>query len=260
MLLLLLAVFLPRLALADEPNQAGLFVEFGDGQVVTRCVTFDEGEISGADLLTRSGLEVVVDASSGMGVIVCQIEGEGCDYPTGPCFCQCMGGGECAYWNYYYRDPGETDWTYSPLGAVARQVRHGSIEAWVWGNGHTPPAAELSLEAICVLPTPMLGPTGPVGPTNAVGPTDTIEPMSIAEPSNTAEPPAPTSPATPTAVLISPTVMLTLTPTQAITDTPLPPASSPVSVTGTSLSSYWPFGLMLLGLAVVGTVVWLRRR
>ena len=33
-------------------------------------------EITGADLLVRSGLEAVVDPSSGLGIIVCRLEGQ----------------------------------------------------------------------------------------------------------------------------------------------------------------------------------------
>jgi hypothetical protein len=264
--MLLVAGFLPPLVLADESNLAGLVVEFGDGQVVTRCVTFDEDQISGAELLVRSGLQMVVDASSSMGLTVCQIEGEGCAYPAEACFCQCMGGGECIYWNYYYRDPGETDWIYSPLGAAARQVRHGSVEVWVWGDGDTPPASELSLAAICELPTSTPEPSATVAPTNTVGPADTVEPTNTVRPTQTAEPtnavetPPSKSSATPADLPVAPTTISALAPTPAMTAIPLLPAPSPAAVSGTDLSSYWPFGLMILGLAVVGAILWLRSR
>lgn len=114
---------------ADEPKQAALVVQFGDGRVETRCITFEEDEIRGTDLLDRSGLEMVVDVSSGLGVTVCQIEGQGCAYPTEHCFCQCMGGGECAYWNYFFRETGEGPWSYSALGAALRKIGDGSVEA-----------------------------------------------------------------------------------------------------------------------------------
>ena len=81
-LLLLVASSLILISAADEPNQAGLIVQFGDGRVETRCVSFEEDQITGADLLALSGLNAVVDPSSGMGVTVCQIEGQGCPYPA----------------------------------------------------------------------------------------------------------------------------------------------------------------------------------
>ncbi len=249
---LVLTLTLPGLSLAEEPNRAGLVVWFGEGRVETRCVAFTEDSISGADLLTHSGLEVIMDSSSGLGVTVCQIEGWGCAYPARPCFCQCMGGGECRYWNYFYMDPGETTWTYSAQGALLRRVRPGSVEAWVWGDGHTLPADSLTFESICALPTTM--PTDPpqslpTQPTpTATAPTPSLLPTA---PTPTATAPTPSLPPTGT----PPSAMTPLpTPTPAPTVTPAPTAHP-----GPNLSSYWPFGLMVLGLALVGALIRLRR-
>lgn len=242
---LLVALSLPGTAFADEPSQAGLVVQFDDGRVETRCVAFAEKEITGADLLlTYSGYDTIVDVSSGMGVTVCQIEAQGCSYPTEHCFCQCMGGGDCAYWNYFYREPGSSEWTYSALGAVLRKVQNGSLEAWVWGNGTTPPAFDGSFDSICAEPTAV--------PT--------------AEPSPSTAPPTALPTATPTVVLTLPaaTQPPEPAPTSSPSVTPLPPAPTPTpapvpSSAGTqSLLSYWPFGLMVLILILIG--LWVRGR
>jgi len=231
---LLAALSLPGAALADEPSRAALVVQFADDQVETRCITFDE-EITGADLLlTYSGYDTIVDASSGLGISVCQIETEGCLYPAEHCFCQCMGGGDCAYWNYFYREPGSDQWTYSALGAVLRKVQHGSIEAWVWGDGTTPPAFSGTFESICPPPT--------------------------AEPTATSEPPTPI----PTAISTLPASPQppepTPTPLPSATAAPTTPApiQTPAPTTAQPLTSYWPFGLMLIGLALVA--LWVRSR
>jgi cell division septation protein DedD len=240
LLFLLAALGLPGATVADEPSQAGLIVEFGDGRVETRCITFEEEEITGADLLlTHSGLEAIIDASSGMGITVCQLEGEGCAYPSEPCFCQCMGGGGCAYWNYFYREPGNSEWTYSALGAVLRKVRHGSVEAWVWGDGSTLPTFDGTFASICAAPT-------------VVEPTATVEATSSPEPPTatpTAAPaePAPTQPPDPTETPRATSTAAQPAPTQM----PEPGATS-------ALASYWPFGLMVLGLVAIGLFV--RRR
>ena len=60
-------------------HRAGLVVRFGDGSVVTRCVSFSEPSLTGAELLTRSGLSVVLDLSSSLGAGVCKIGNQGCD-------------------------------------------------------------------------------------------------------------------------------------------------------------------------------------
>ncbi len=231
----LVAVSLTSVAFADDPQRAGLVVQFDDERVETRCVTLGDGQINGSDLLRRSGLDVIVDASSGMGITVCQIEEVGCSYPAEHCFCQCKGGGECAYWNYFYRDPGEAQWTYSALGAVLRKVKPGSIEAWVWGDGSTAPADDLAFEAICQLPT--------------ATPTQTPEPPTPAPTATTA------MPAKTQASVRSPTV------TPSSTLSPPTPALSPTpqAETRQSPASYWLFGLMALGLALVGVLLWFRR-
>jgi hypothetical protein len=238
MALLIGAATLHAPARAQEPNQAGLVIQFGDGRVETLCVALESEEITGADLLDTSGLDVIADASRGMGITVCQIEGKGCAYPSEACFCQCMGGGECAYWNYFYRDPGGSEWTYSALGAVLRKVRSGSVEAWVWGDGHTPPDDNLTFEAICkpptVVPTRTPAPAQPALVTATAG-QDQSRPA--------VQPPT-----------SSPTVATAVSPSPIATHSPAPDTEA-----SPSLASYWPFALTILGLAAIGVVVWLRR-
>lgn len=240
--------------LADEPAQAGIVVQLADERVETRCVDFGEDEIRGAELLARSGLDYVIDPASGMGLIVCQIEGVGCAHPVEPCFCQCMGGAECIYWNYFFKEPGDYDWTYSALGAAMHRVRAGSVDAWVWGDGHTPPAAELDFEAICGSPTP--------------APSETPEPPAPAPPTVTlmtatsAEPPLATELPSATALPSASVAGASPSPTSQAPATAPPPAASPSPApdSGQNLPGYWPFGLMVLGLAAIGTIVWLRRK
>jgi hypothetical protein len=263
MVLVLLALTwsgLPGAATADEPNQAALAILFPEGRTETRCIAFEEDTISGADLLDRSGLNVITDASSGMGITVCRVEGIGCAYPAENCFCQCMTGSGCAYWNYYYRDPGESDWTYSPLGALLREIGSGSVEAWVWGDGHTPPSADLTFESICAPSTPPPTITSlPPSPSPAAKPVT---------PPATQPPPLAEAPTEASSEVLSaepsPTPSPSVPPTQAATKAPVATVSLDTATSGEvntdpTLFSYWPFGLMLLGLAAIGGIVWLRR-
>ncbi len=119
---------------AEGPARAGLLIRYPDGGLETYCVEFEEATISGEQLLARAGVEVAADASNPMGVLICGIQGEGCAYPAEDCLCQCRGAGPCAYWAYFVRPP-EGSWTYSSLGASARQVRPGDMDAWVWLSG-----------------------------------------------------------------------------------------------------------------------------
>jgi hypothetical protein len=234
--LLLAFVILHKTASAGPGDRAGLVVEFGDGRVMTRCVALEDKDPTGADLLTLSGLEVLVDASSGMGITVCQVEGVGCAYPADPCFCQCMSGDTCAYWNYFYRDPGEIGWSYSALGALLRKVVPGSVEAWVWGDGQTPPADDLTFEAICAQPTAV--------PTEMT-PRPTTQPASAT--------PLPTSPQVTEETPTPDVAPSTATPIAA----PVPPSESDSFL---DIFSYWPFRLVVIGLVAAVAYLRLRRR
>ncbi|MGD8793292.1 MAG: hypothetical protein PVF47_12140 [Anaerolineae bacterium] len=240
-LLFLMVALWPAPVRADEPNRAGLVIGFDEGRVETRCIAFEEDSISGDQLLARAGLDLILDTSGSMGLTVCRIEGLGCDFPGQHCFCQCMGGGDCAYWNYFYRPPGAETWTYSPLGAGLRKVEPGTVEAWVWGDGRTPPADELTFEAICSPPTPT--------------------PLPTARIEASTETPPPTAAATEIAAATSAGAMATSLPVATATATANPPQPTPTPAqAGGGLVDYWPFGLMLLVLAGLGAWVWLQRR
>lgn len=248
-LLVLLLVVAAGSAAAQEPNRAGLVIQFAEDRVETWCLEFEGEEIAGNDLLARSGLDLVIDATSGLGITVCKIESQGCDFPTQHCFCQCMGGEGCRYWNYYYRRPGDEAWTYSPLGALLRQVQPGGVEAWVWGDGSTPPDEVLTFEAICAPATPT---SPPPTETPAEAPASTMA----------TEPATDAGPATAATAAPSPTPSWTATAQPAATSTAPPAATTASGPAGETAdpAGYLVFGLLVLGLIVIGVVVWLRRR
>lgn len=180
---LLVALLWPKLASAQDANQAGLVIVHGNGQVITRCVQFSEPELSGYDLLQRSGLDLNIDAG-GMGVAICRIDNEGCTYPQQSCFCGTEGD-SYRYWAYWQLAGGI--WQYANLGASNHQVQPGTVEGWIWGTGNleaaTPPPL-ISLAEICAPPT--------ASPTPAA----TSTPLPTATATATA-PPSPTATATP---------------------------------------------------------------
>lgn len=170
-------------AQADGPNRVGLVVANGDA-VVTRCIEFSEEEISGYEVLERSGLDLNVDVSSGMGAAICRIDGTGCTYPQEECFCQCQGS-PCRFWIYWHWDDG--DWRFSGLGASKYDVHDGDVEGWVWGEGSPNTGGDqpprLAFEEICAEP-----PTATSTPTPR--PTDIATSTPIPEPTDTPEPPS----------------------------------------------------------------------
>jgi hypothetical protein len=139
-------------AAAQGPaHRAGLVVQYGDGSVQTACVAFAEDEISGIDLLDRSGIPAVTQ-SSGIGAAVCKIGGEGCDYPAEGCFCQ-RDGPRAIYWAYQVRDG--AGWRYATLGAANVRVRDGDVHGWAWGAGDSSEGAQppvMGIDAICAPP------------------------------------------------------------------------------------------------------------
>jgi len=162
LIIALVALFVASEALysptgAQTPNKVGLVVQFGDSSVFTDCIEFTEPEITGEDVLDRSGLSVVKDFDYGLGAAICKIEDDGCDHPPAHCFCQCQGA-ECKYWAYYHLDAENEEWVYSGMGASWHTVQPGDVEGWSWGSGDAggsevePPL--LTFEELCVPPTP----------------------------------------------------------------------------------------------------------
>ena len=235
-------------------HRAALVVRFGDGSVVTRCVSFGEPSLTGAELLMRAGLSVVLDLNSSIGAGVCKIGNQGCDRGKS-CFCQCEGS-TCAYWQYFHLQSGA--WKYSNLGAGVYQVYDGAVEGWAWGNNVAPTV--MSLGQICaaapapvnVSPTPTRTPSAPTATPRPAMPTvlPTAAPATIPVALVTA---AATVPATamPLAT-VPPTDLPTPQPTfpPALTQPPAPTVvASPQNARTTSpLASYVIFGVIVLGL------------
>ena len=115
----------------DGFNHAGLVIRHGDGRVTFAYVAFPEEEISGIDLLRRSGIEQVTIPFGGLGEGVCALEGEGCSATE--CrrrVCQAPGA-DSPYWRSFGLD--ETGvWKPFVLGASTAVVRDGDVHLWAW--------------------------------------------------------------------------------------------------------------------------------
>jgi len=184
-ILLLLIILLLTPAEADGPNRAGLIVDYGDGNVATFCVEFDEESITGMEVLERAGRELALGFG---GVTVCAIDGVGC--PSDDCWCECGSASQgCTYWIYWHLKDGE--WRYSEAGAAGYPVYNGDIEGWVWGSGSTQGGAQppvYTIEQICNLPPPQTDTptaTNTPTPTPTPLPTDTPTPTNTPTPANT---------------------------------------------------------------------------
>lgn len=203
---------------AQTTNQAGLVIVHGDGQLVSRCITFGEEQISGYELLQRANLDLNVEVN-GIGAAICRIDGEGCSYPQQSCFCGTEGD-SYRYWSYWQLSA--SGWQYSNQGATNTQVKAGEVQGWLWGEGANntvAPPPVVTFAEICLPPTATATVTSTVTPAPTVTPT----------PSATATP-APTGTATPL-----PTALPTAASSLTWTPLPLPTATGTSVATATSL-------------------------
>lgn len=192
---------------AERVKHAGVVVQFGSGQVENKCVEFNEGSLSGLELLDRAGFDTKVDAGNAMGVAVCKIGKDGCNFPTKPCFCQCQGE-SCTYWSYWRMVDGA--WQYQANGASNTANHNGDLEGWVWGAGTTSSATPpqlTSFEQVCAV----------------AAVTETITPTVATATATVTETGTPTQTRTKT---LTPTRTQTLTPTPSLTPTTRPPTTT----------------------------------
>lgn len=139
---------------AGSTRRAGLVVEL-PGETKTFCVSFTAAEeakgFTGTDLLERSGLPILYGGDRSA-VTVCRVEDVGCS-DVGRCFCDCpvATAASCRFWGYYTL--GENGgWVFSQLGASARRIHDGDVDAWRYANHYAKGAgapAAASLSKLC---------------------------------------------------------------------------------------------------------------
>lgn len=269
------------LVCAQALNRVALVVQYGDGSLSTHCVEFAEPQITGLDVLLRSGLEVIY-LGGGLGTAICKIGPQGCDDP-GNCFCACKGTG-CMYWSYWHWKDGA--WQYSSAGASSYVVEPGSVEGWTWGKGTAsgaPRPPDVRFEDICHAdlsqtnrsPAPL--PTSTAMPTHAVRPADVPGPL----PTRTPVPPMPTAVTLSTreVVLLAPTAVplptQTSRPDPTATFQPISsptaalskgavsatiPPDTPVPAVRPFQSNYVFFAALVVVLLLIGLTIWYGRR
>lgn len=115
-------------ARAAHLNAAGLVIRHGDGSVLYFYVRFSEPEITGTQLLQRSGVSIDVSPYAGLGQAVCRIDGEGC--PSTNCFCKSYAN-PSVYWRYHMLSP-EGTWLVLPYGPDHRTIHDGDVDGWSW--------------------------------------------------------------------------------------------------------------------------------
>lgn len=112
-------------------NVAGLVILDGDGDLGYALVTFEEEEISGMELLRRSGAEPVTITFGGLGEGVCGIGETGCAVDV--CrkrMCQ-TGSPDSPFWQSFAAGENSA-WERLELGASADRVSDGDVRLWAW--------------------------------------------------------------------------------------------------------------------------------
>jgi hypothetical protein len=126
-------------------NQAALVVEHGDGSVVTRCVPFDAGTVTGEALLDASGLTWSGQNFGGFGEAVCALDGEPAHYT------QCLGNTD--YWAVFVSRAGGA-WQLSSVGISSLTLADGDAEGFRYVPVSGVPPEPPPPTGVCPAPTP----------------------------------------------------------------------------------------------------------
>ena len=119
----ILAFMLPVSAIAA--NKAGVVVQNSTGEVITRCVEFEEPEITVEELLQRTGFQLTISQSE-YGAALCYLHDDGMADPDA-CFSDERGW----FWNFFTHN-GET-WESASLGISNINAVDGSIFGFAYG-------------------------------------------------------------------------------------------------------------------------------
>jgi len=115
-------------------NTAGLVIRNSTGEVITRCVEFEEESLPLTEILQRSGFPKVLSETE-QGTFICYLHNDGQTDPT-----QCPGDPDGPTWNLYRRIGDGWELLHTPISAVT--AVHGDVFGFVYGppsTGTLPP-------------------------------------------------------------------------------------------------------------------------
>ena len=126
-------------------HHAALVIQHASGSVITRCVAFAEDQITGLQLVERSGVQYEAQGFGSMGSAMCQLDREPSTVPPG-----CFGSGP--YWQYYHRQGGS--WQTSAFGASSSGLRDGAMDGWRYAVGKNQAPTVVGFASVCRAPAP----------------------------------------------------------------------------------------------------------
>lgn len=173
-------------------HHAALVIQHSSGSLITRCVAFAEDQISGLQLIERSGVQYEAQSFGSVGTAICQLDREPSSVPSG-----CFGSGP--YWQYFHRRGG--GWQTSAVGAASAALRDGDMDGWRYASGANQAPGNVAFASVCAAPAPP-----PAASATHVVPAPiqtTAVPVATPTPVPGDEALAPSTSATPAAVLTS---------------------------------------------------------
>lgn len=166
-------------------HQAGLVIEHSSGRLIMQCVNFMQDQLSGFQLIQRSGVSYQAQSYGSMGEAICQLDGEPSPVPG-----NCLGTGP--YWQYLHRVG--TSWVQSQIGASGWMLHDGDMDGWRYTGGAAQTLPPVTLAQVCTAPVTRPAPTvgTPAAATPQPTPTPSASSLETAFPSVTAWLPTPT--------------------------------------------------------------------
>jgi hypothetical protein len=173
-------------------RHAALVIQHSSGSLITRCVAFAEDQISGLQLVERSGMQHEAQSFGSIGTAICQLDREPATVAPG-----CFGSGP--YWQYFHRQGGT--WQASAYGASASVVHDGDMDGWHYASGANEAPLPVAFAVVCGAPPPPAAAPATAGAKapNHVAPVTTAMPA----PTTSLEALVPSASPAPNAVLTS---------------------------------------------------------
>jgi len=122
-------------------NQAGVVIQNSTGEIITRCVEFEEESITVDELIRVSGFNHVISESE-FGPSLCFLHDEGSPDPDA-CFEHPQGW----FWNFFVHQEGE--WISSDLGIGSVNVSDGDMVGFAFGTFGEVTQPEMTYEEVC---------------------------------------------------------------------------------------------------------------
>lgn len=127
-------------AVGWSANWAGLVIQNSTGELITRCVEFNENSLTAEDLLKRSGFKIILNQTN-FGAAVCYLHNDGMT-DEGDCFSHPLS----FFWNFF--ESKNEQWVTAEEGVSTYKVTHGGVLGFAfgaWGEVHLPPLSGLDL-------------------------------------------------------------------------------------------------------------------